>query len=141
MRNLFLLLFAALVVAFIFGDDVEVSRPPGILVAEEPRQTNLYGEKPFEFKGCRITPLAEFSVRARVLSKEHYWFDGGSRISPLDLALGWGRMSDQAILRGEHQPVGSVVLVPAQERSIPNTRGRDCCAQRQYAPDSVNDGC
>jgi hypothetical protein len=37
-------------------------------------------------------------VRARVLSKEGYWFDRGSRISPLDLALGWGRMSDQAIL-------------------------------------------
>lgn len=98
MRNLFLLLFAALVVAFIFGDDGEISHPPEILVAEEPRQTDLYGEKPFDFKSCRITPLAEFSVRARVLSKEGYWFDRGSRISPLDLALGWGRMSDQAIL-------------------------------------------
>ncbi len=33
-----------------------------------------------------------------MLSAEPYWLDRGAKISPLDLALGWGVMSDQAVL-------------------------------------------
>ena len=43
--------------------------------------------------------MAKFALTARVLSREDYHFDAGSFLSPTDLALGWGRMSDSAVLR------------------------------------------
>src|SRR5262249_22657516 len=43
-------------------------------------------------------PLATFSVRARVLLKERYWLGREADLSPLDLTLGWGLMSDQNTL-------------------------------------------
>ena len=55
--------------------------------------------KPFEFKGYKITPVAHFSVKARVLSARHYRQDGIKGLSPVDLALGWGKMSDHDILK------------------------------------------
>jgi len=44
-----------------------------------------------------IRPLAAFALEARVLGREDYRFDRGAALSPTDLALGWQRMSDQAV--------------------------------------------
>jgi hypothetical protein len=52
-------------------------------------------EKP----GYRFKPVAYFGLEARVLSKRLYHNDAGSAISPVDLALGWGRMSDTTVIR------------------------------------------
>jgi hypothetical protein len=41
-----------------------------------------------------ITPLAGFSLQARVLGRENYRLDAGAEFSPLDLALGWGPMAE-----------------------------------------------
>ena len=90
------LLLAALLYASYRGDGPRY--PPGVLAPEEPYQTASDHAVPWEFKGCRIQPLAHIRMRARVLSAERYWFDGGARVSPMDLALGWGPMSDQRIL-------------------------------------------
>jgi hypothetical protein len=43
-------------------------------------------------------PLAQFKLTARVLSKENYQIDPVADLSPIDLALGWGPMSDQRVL-------------------------------------------
>ena len=51
-----------------------------------------------EKEGFKIRSLAQYIVRARVLSKERYWFDHGAKLSPWDLAIGWGPMSDSAVL-------------------------------------------
>ena len=48
---------------------------------------------PFRIGDATITPVAGFSVAARVLSREDYHFGRESRYSPTDLALGWGPMS------------------------------------------------
>ena len=48
---------------------------------------------PFRARDALFTPLAGFSVAARVLSREDYHFDRESGYSPTDLALGWGPMS------------------------------------------------
>jgi hypothetical protein len=48
---------------------------------------------PFRAGNAQITPLAAFSVAARVLSREDYHFGRESDYSPTDLALGWGPMS------------------------------------------------
>lgn len=42
----------------------------------------------------KLTPLAGFSLQARVLAREDYNLDSGSEFSPTDLALGWGPMSE-----------------------------------------------
>jgi len=45
-----------------------------------------------------IKALAKFSLSARVLSRADYGWDAGASLVPVDLALGWGRMSDSAVL-------------------------------------------
>jgi hypothetical protein len=46
----------------------------------------------------RYEALAQFSIQARVLSRHNYSGDREAEIAPFDLALGWGVMSDQAVL-------------------------------------------
>lgn len=72
--------------------------PAGAIAFAEPEQT-APGRGPFTIGKYRITPLAHFDIRARVLSREDYAFDHESELSPIDLALAWGRMSDPAIYR------------------------------------------
>jgi len=52
----------------------------------------------YPLDGYRITPLESFSLTARVLGREDYRFDAGARLSPTDLALGWGPMADPQLL-------------------------------------------
>ena len=66
--------------------------------AEDPVQQDLDAAATFDLKGYQITPLADFKIRAKVLSREDYSMDAGAELSPVDLALGWGRMSDTAVL-------------------------------------------
>ncbi len=44
-------------------------------------------------------PLAEFSMEGRVLSKQRYFFGRESQLAPVDLALGWGPMSNYQVLK------------------------------------------
>ncbi|HPA01792.1 MAG TPA: hypothetical protein PLK29_06155 [Chiayiivirga sp.] len=74
------------------------SRPPGVLAPQVPVQEDLKDAPVIERGEFRLTPLAHFRVNARVLGREDYRFDEGAALSPMDLALGWGRMSDSAVL-------------------------------------------
>ena len=67
-------------------------------MAEEPRQPDLEGAPVFDFKGVHLTPRADFSGEVRVLSRERYWLGAFADIAPLDIAVGWGPMSDSAVL-------------------------------------------
>ena len=64
----------------------------------QPRQSPPRTAKAFERDGFIITPLADFEISARVLGRENYYLGKESSLSPLDLTLGWGRMSDPEIL-------------------------------------------
>lgn len=75
-----------------------VPMAPGVAVAEDPQQIPLHSPPALHLKNYQIDPLAEFSLKARVLGTEHYHFGRESEISPIDLALGWGRMSDPTVL-------------------------------------------
>jgi hypothetical protein len=77
---------------------LDLRHPAGILVSSVPNQINLKDPRPWKKENRIFVPLARFSLRARVLSKERYRFDRTSDISPVDLVLGWGPMSDQGIL-------------------------------------------
>lgn len=76
----------------------EIEYAPGILVPERPLQVNLANGSAINIDDFRLMPRAEFRIRARVLSRENYSWGTESELSPIDLALGWGVMSDQAVL-------------------------------------------
>ena len=76
----------------------EIQYAPGVLVPEVPKQKNVRGLSLLAVDDYEITPRAEFEIRARVLSRENYRLGSEADLSPLDLALGWGVMSDQAVL-------------------------------------------
>lgn len=46
-----------------------------------------------------VSTLQPFQLEARILGREDYYFDRGAKISPTDLALGWGPMADPEVLR------------------------------------------
>lgn len=77
---------------------VAVPAQAGILAAEEPRQTPVSAQPLLRLENYQVEPLAEFSLNARVLGAEHYRLGREAEISPVDLALGWGAMSDSAVL-------------------------------------------
>ena len=69
----------------------------GEIAANEPIQTST-STNPFHIDDFTITPLADYAIEARLLSIEHYNFDAGAKLSPTDLAVGWGPMSDEAVI-------------------------------------------
>jgi len=66
-------------------------------VAEIPVQSSDGGPA-MQRDGYVIEPLASYEVRARVLSIERYRMGREADLSPLDFALGWGPMSDAAVI-------------------------------------------
>ncbi|WP_154246659.1 hypothetical protein [Kangiella sp. HZ709] len=70
----------------------------GVKVANAPIQIDIESAKPFIFDTFEVTPLAEFDIKAKVILREDYSSDRGAKLSPIDLALGWGRMSDESVL-------------------------------------------
>jgi hypothetical protein len=82
-----------------WSSEREVSVPPGVVAPAEPAQATLDPPLAFEANGHVFVARAQYAITARVLRRENYHVDGGADLAPLDLALGWGRMSDTAIVR------------------------------------------
>lgn len=74
------------------------ARLAGSPVIGEPVQDDGVRRDPFERKGYTIAPFARFTVRARLLSAETYRWGRESELSPIDFALGWNDMSNDAVL-------------------------------------------
>ena len=89
----------ALLFGVYFWSGRDIARPGGVLVPEEPAQRQVYTSRLREKNGYQIALLASFDIRARVIAVERYRFDRGAALSPVDLALGWGPMSNGDILR------------------------------------------
>ena len=92
------LLLAALYGAYDYFSMRPIGHPPGILVAEIPSQENLADAAPLDHGAFRLTPRADFTAEVRVLARERYRLGTLADASPLDLAVGWGPMSDSAVL-------------------------------------------
>ena len=77
----------------------------GQVAPSSPRQETLSDGQPFEYLGYTVTPVASFELEALVLGAKHYSWGKTGRLVPVDLALGWGPMSDGEIVRkiGVHQ--------------------------------------
>lgn len=78
------------------------SRPvhlgPGVVAPSGSDQSSPSNQRPIMVNGYVLEPLADFSIEARVLSREDYHIGREADFSPTDLALGWGRMSDERVL-------------------------------------------
>ncbi len=75
-----------------------ITHGPGVVAPDVPQQEALSGVENFMFKDYTVTPLARFALEARVLSRAGYRSGREAELSPLDLALGWGPMSDETVL-------------------------------------------
>jgi len=76
----------------------DIEYPPGVLVSELPKQIDVNGLATVTLDEYELTSRAEFEIRARVLSRKNYSWGSEADLSPVDLALGWGVMSDQAVI-------------------------------------------
>lgn len=74
------------------------ARLAGNAVYGEPEQDERVRRESFERKGYTIAPFARFTVRARLLSVETYRLGREADLSPIDFALGWNDMSNDAVL-------------------------------------------
>ena len=94
----FLVISALLLGAYLWTGR-EIGRPAGVLVGEDPVQRQIDTRSTREKNGYQVNFLASFDIRARVIAAERYRFDRGAQVSPVDLALGWGAMSDSSVLQ------------------------------------------
>ncbi len=81
----------------------ELIDPPARISAtldldQAPIQRALEAAKPLRVADLQLTPRAEFHLAARVLGRRDYRRDEWARLAPIDLAMGWGPMSDPAVL-------------------------------------------
>lgn len=72
-------------------------RAPRAVSLAAPLQSTDAPMPPFRLAAFDVVPRAAFAVDATVLSTRRYRTGPESRVSPLDLALGWGPMADPAI--------------------------------------------
>jgi len=71
----------------------------GAIAPDVPSQTEAEDAAAIELGRWTLTPRANYEITARVLGREDYRFDGSADLIPLDLALGWGPMSDNRVLQ------------------------------------------
>ena len=97
-KGLIALALLILVLLYFFYPETVIKYPAGITAPDQPKQTNLVGTKEWKLDEFSFRALAEYSIKARVLSRNNFSVGKESEISPFDLALGWGPMSDQSII-------------------------------------------
>ena len=75
-----------------------IKHPDGMVTAADDPDQSTTSDSDFSYKQYAIKPLQDFKIVARVLSTEQYTLDTGADLAPVDLALGWGRMSETAVI-------------------------------------------
>jgi len=76
----------------------DYKHPPGILVRAEPQQNEAPAKK-WSKNGYLLTPLASYDIRARVILTDNYGWGSAADLSPKDLTVAWGPLSDTAYLK------------------------------------------
>ena len=81
------------------GTNMGCPLPPRVGAGDAPLQSDVPDSvRPFALPAATLQPLAGFSIEARVLSREDYRLGREADLSPTDLALGWQRMREDAVL-------------------------------------------
>ena len=94
----FTIAILALIAAYRYWPWRDVRYGPGVVAAEEPVQLDSSEPHFGKVGDYKVTRLAEYTITARVLSSRRYRYGDGHDLVPIDLALGWGRMSDESVL-------------------------------------------
>jgi hypothetical protein len=76
-----------------------IQPPDGVVAPGEPLQADANGAPAITLGRWTLTPRATYDITARILGREDYRFDPIAGLAPLDLALGWGPMSDNRVLK------------------------------------------
>lgn len=85
--------------ATVDGALADCPMPPGTTANALPLQSDVPQNMPvIQLQPGTLTPLAGFSIEARVLSREDYTIGREAGFSPTDLALGWGKMREDSVL-------------------------------------------
>lgn len=87
-----------LILVYFFYPEKVITYPAGITAPEQPKQVNISADKNWNVDEFNFKALAEYQIKARVLSRNNFSLGKESEISPFDLALGWGPMSDQSVI-------------------------------------------
>ncbi len=95
---------ALLVAALVWGGwsryaDRAVDAADGQLAPTDPQQVAIEAPEIIQKGRWTLTPRAHYVIIARVLGREQYRFDPLADLIPEDLALGWGPMSDNSVLK------------------------------------------
>lgn len=100
MNNKLLLIIFLILSGLIYTRQTQgwVNYDKKVIIHQIPLQEET-DRPPFEHKGFTITPKSAFQIEARVLSKRRYLWGDGSELAPVDLALGWGPMSNYHVLK------------------------------------------
>ncbi len=101
MPRLFARLVTVLAVIYLvaqFWPWKSVRHAPGILVKQEPIQTDIPPKALPSVDDWKIEAVAAYDITSRILHTKRYFSGPGSDVVPIDVAVGWGKMSDQAVL-------------------------------------------
>ena len=79
--------------------DQRVVLEDGIKIAKLPEQFEVVNQPVVNMDDYQLHKIAAFNLSAKVLAKKNYYLGREAELSPTDLALGWGAMSDERILR------------------------------------------
>lgn len=88
----------ALLAVWQFVASRPIQHDPGEIAAADPLQSQLEAPQALTRGDFQVIPQAQFSAEVRVLSRERYRLGPLADAAPLDIAVGWGRMSDSAVL-------------------------------------------
>ena len=75
-----------------------IDRDPGEIAAADPLQSELEAPQTLTQVDFQLLPQAQFSAEVRGLSRERFRLGPLADVSPLDIAVGWGPMSDSTVL-------------------------------------------
>jgi hypothetical protein len=99
MKKLFIAVLVLAAVWQFYNAEDSITLGPGVMAPEAPTQIMLEPMVIERTSDYTISELASFELTAKVLAKEDYRMDREADLSPTDLTLGWGRMSDESILQ------------------------------------------
>jgi hypothetical protein len=98
-RKLWITLILLALTVFTWRRCSPIAHSPGVQASKEPEQITLHTpQASISKEGWTLQPVAVFSLDARVLGVKWYSGDFTAKLAPCDLVLGWGPMSDTAVL-------------------------------------------
>ena len=83
---------------YYFFHTSEIKQPDGILAPNSPTQNKTNESKTWFYNHYKFFAVAEFEITCKVLSIKQYSTDKMSGFCPIDIAVGWVKMSDQFVV-------------------------------------------